>query len=94
MQELPDYITEGEDGALTVTLLRGLKIDGEHRKSLSLREPCVEDMLAADKTAKNDTAMSEVVLIANLAGVAPENIRLAKMRDYARLQAALGFMNG
>ena len=93
-KNLPDYITEGADGALTVELLRGITVDGAPCKSLTLREPCVDDMLAADKTAKSDTAMSEVILVANLAGVAPAAIRSAKMKDYARLQEALGFMNG
>lgn len=92
--ELPDFITEGADGTLTVDLLRGITVDGTPQKSLTLREPCVDDMLAAEKTAKSDTAMSEVILIANLAGVDPAAIRSAKMRDYSRLQEALGFMNG
>jgi len=92
--EYPDFITEGEDGSLIVTLARGIQIDGAKRMSLTLREPAVSDMLAADKAAKGHSAMQEVTLLANLAEVAPENIQSAKMRDYGRLQVALGFMNG
>ena len=94
MNELPEFLAEGEDGSLIVTLARGIDVDGAKRTSLTLREPAVSDMLAADKAAKGQSAMSEVTLLANLAEVAPENIQSAKMRDYGRLQAALGFMNG
>ncbi|NRB19909.1 MAG: phage tail assembly protein [Rhodobacteraceae bacterium] len=94
MNELPDFLAEGEDGSLIVTLARGIEIDGAKRLSLTLREPAVSDMLAADKSAKGQSAMSEVILLANLAGIAPENIQSARMRDYGRLQAALAFMNG
>ena len=92
--EYPDFITEGDDCSLTVTLARGIEIDGVKKMSLTLREPAVADMLAADKAAKGQSAMSEVILLANLAEVAPENIQSAKMRDYGRLQTALVFMNG
>ena len=94
MNELPDFLAEGEDGSLIVTLARGIEIDGAKRLSLTLREPAVSDMLAADKSAKGQSAMSEVILLANRAGIAPENIQSARMRDYGRLQAALAFMNG
>ncbi len=95
--KLPDFITIGSDGdseTATVSLVRGIKIDGETRKTLTMREPSVGDMIAARRAANDDTAMTEVILIANLAGVTPENIQSAKMRDYSRLQEALGFMSG
>ncbi len=95
--DFPDYITAaavGDDDALKVELLKGVDVDGETKMSLTLREPSVGDMMAARKTAKNDTAESEVVLIANLAGVPPVAIQKAKLRDYGRLQDALGFLNG
>ncbi|KAE9627921.1 phage tail assembly protein [Parasedimentitalea maritima] len=94
MNDLPDFITEGEDGSLIVTLARGIDVDGAKRTSLTLREPAVSDMMAAEKAAKGHSAMSEVILLANLADVAPTIIQNARMRDYGRLQAALGFMNG
>lgn len=95
--DFPDYITAdavGDDEALKVDLLKGVKVDGETKMSLTLREPSVGDMMAARKTGKNDSADSEVILIANLAGVPPASIQRAKMRDYGRLQEALGFLNG
>ncbi|MEQ3669604.1 phage tail assembly protein [Pseudophaeobacter sp.] len=95
--EFPDFITPvlgGEDEALKVDLLKGVTVDGEVRKSLTLREPSVGDMMAARKMAKNDSAKSEVILIANLADVPPKSIQAAKMKDYSRLQEALDFLNG
>lgn len=94
MNELPEFITEGENGSLIVSLMRGIDVSGEKRTTLTLREPSVSDMLAADKAASGHSAMQEVILLANLAEIAPENIQSAKMRDYGRLQVALGFMNG
>lgn len=92
--DLPDFITENPDGSLTVDLLRGITTDGVKQEQLTLREPTVDDMIAAEKTAKGDQAMTEVTLFANLAGIAPADIRSAKLKDYSRLQAALAFMNG
>lgn len=92
-EKLPDFLTENPDGSIEVTLLRGVEADGNKRMKLTLREPAVSDMLAAEAGAKS-SAMSEVALIANLAEVPPETIQNAKMRDYSRLQEALGFLNG
>ncbi|WP_052272407.1 phage tail assembly protein [Leisingera sp. ANG-M7] len=96
-RKLPEYLkldSSGEEDRITVTLLKGVKVDGEARKSLTLREPSVGDNIAARDMANKDNAMSEVVLIANLAEVPAEAIQAAKMRDYSRLQEALDFLNG
>ena len=92
-QELPDFMTENPDGSIAVKLLRGVEVDGKKCMALILREPAVSDMLAAEAAGKS-AAMSEVTLIANLTEVPPETIQNAKMRDYNRLQEALGFLNG
>ena len=95
--KLPEYLkldTSGKEDRITVTLLKGVKVDGETRKSLTLREPSVGDNMAAREMGNKDAAMSEVILIANMAGVPPEVIQGAKMRDYSRLQEALDFLNG
>ncbi|MFG6501247.1 phage tail assembly protein [Sulfitobacter sp. 1A15106] len=89
---LPAYITEDADGSLSVDLVRGLKISGAKVTQLKLREPTLDDQLASQKVGEN--ADAEVALIANLAEIAPEELRAAKMRDYARLQEALGFFYG
>jgi hypothetical protein len=88
----PAFITEGPDGALTVTLVRGLDVAGAKVTSLKLREPSLDDQLTSQKIGSN--AEAEVALIANLAEVAPADLRLLKMRDFVRLQAALGFFYG
>lgn len=96
-KKLPEYLkldSNGEEDRITVSLLKGVKVDGERRQALTLREPSVGDNIAARDMANKDSAMSEVILIANLADVPAEAIQDAKMRDYSRLQEALDFLNG
>lgn len=90
--KFPAYIKEGADGSLTVTLVRGLEISGSNVTSLTLREPSLDDQLVSQKVG--DDAEAEVALIANLAEVAPGDLRTLKMRDFLRLQTALGFFYG
>jgi phage FluMu protein gp41 len=89
--DLPEFITESADGALTVKLSRGLDVDGATIKSLTLREPNVGDQM--DAPGRNDSE-KEVALIANLCGQTPTDIRSLKLRDYSRVQAALAFFYG
>ena len=86
-------IIENADGSVTVKFDdRPLKIDGTEVKSLTLREPTVEDQLIARKSGA-DPAEAEVVLTANLCDLAPETVRGFTMRQYNRLQTALaGFI--
>lgn len=90
--KFPAYIKEGADGSLTVTLVRGLEISGAPVTALTLREPSLDDQLVSQKVG--DNAEAEVALIANLAEVAPGDLRTLKMRDFLRLQEALGFFYG
>lgn len=89
---LPAYITEGDDGSLTVDLVRGLKISGAKVTKLKFREPTLDDQLVSQQTGGD--AEAEVALLANLAEISPDELRVIKMRDYARLQKALGFFYG
>lgn len=89
---LPVYISEGPDGSLTIDLVRGLEIAGAKVTKLKLREPSLDDQLTSQQAGSN--AEAEVTLIANLAEITPAELRAAKMRDYARLQEALGFFYG
>jgi len=79
-------IIENADGSVTVKFDdRPLKVDGTEVKSLTLREPTVEDQLIARKSGA-DPAEAEVVLTANLCDG-------FTMRQYSRLQTALaGFI--
>lgn len=88
----PEYITEGPDGSLTVALSRGFEVSGSKVASIKMREPTLEDQLTSQKD--RDSAEAEVALIANLAELAPEELRGLKMRDFLRLQRALGFFYG
>ncbi len=88
--DLPGYISEAADGALDVTLQRGITVSGARVAVLRLREPTVADQLAAAR-GKGGDAEQEVALVANLAEVTPDEIRSLTMRDYARVQEALGF---
>ncbi|MBU3035448.1 phage tail assembly protein [Tritonibacter mobilis] len=94
---LPDYCkhnVDGDEETITVTLAKGIIAGGEKRTEITLREPTVGDNMAARQSAKGDNAGHEVNLLANLAGLSPDEIRSAKMRDYTRLQEALDFLNG
>lgn len=90
--DLPEYITEGPDHSLTVSLERGLEISGAKVTSLKLREPTLEDQLTSQKIGEN--AEAEVMLITHLAEVSPDDLRQIKMRDFMRLQEALRFFYG
>lgn len=83
----PEYMTENADGSLTVELIKGFDQDGTRVKALRMREPTVEDQLAATEAGGSD-AIKEVRLIANLCEVAPEAIRALTIRDYYRVQGA------
>lgn len=89
--DLPDFVTEGADGALSVELARGLELDGAKVKTLVLREPTVADQM--DARGRSD-AEKEVAMVANLSGQTPDDIRALTVRDYGRVQAALSFFYG
>lgn len=89
--KLPDYITENPDHSLTVRLERGVTIHGTFRETLTMREWSVADQRAVKKM---DFDEGELHLIANLAEIAPEDLNPLAMRDYDRLQVALGFSRG
>ncbi len=94
MDTLPDFMTENDDGSITVELRKGLTVTGETRKSITMREPTVADTMAAKTTGRDDDGLVEITLIANLAEVPPESIKNTVMKDYVRLQASLAFLHG
>lgn len=58
-----------------------------------MREPTVGDQLIATKGASS-AAESEISYVANLTMKTEEEVKLLKMKDYSRLQAALkGFLS-
>lgn len=75
--ELPDFLSENDDGSLTITLRNGGKV--------TMREPTVADQLAA----KGDGQHAEISLAGNLCGLAPDEIKAMTSRNYLRVQAGL-----
>ena len=65
----------------------GLDIDGAKVKALNMREPTVNDQLAA-ADIKGSNARQEVALFANLCEVTPEDIGRLTLKDYRKLQEA------
>lgn len=89
-EKLPGFLKENPDGSVSATLSRPVEISGAMVSVITLREPDVSDQLAAQKSAK-DNAGQELALLANLAELDPEDLHRVKLRDYGRLQVALGF---
>lgn len=85
--ETKSPITDLPDGKKAIDFsARPLLIDAVEVKSITMREPTVGDQLAVDSIAS--VAQKEVAIIANLCGLAPDNISGLKMRDYGLLQDA------
>lgn len=85
--------TENPDGSVTVHLRSERTLDGEARKDIVLREPTAGDFVDADNGQRSQ-AQQEIFILSNLAELTPDAIRGLPMKDYARLQLALGFMSG
>lgn len=81
----PEYISENDDGTVTIGLRSGAKISGAVVKALQMREPTVADQIAVSAMQGGDAA-KEVALFANLCSVTPEEIKSLTMRDYTRVQ--------
>lgn len=80
-------------GFVDVELSRPLEIDGAKVTKLRMREPTVADQLAADEYKGSDAAR-EILTMANLCEVAPDDIKRLTLKDYKRMQAAfLGFID-
>lgn len=76
----------------TIELKRPVTISGAKVERLTMREPTVGDQIDAQNATKS-AADGEVLLIANLCEISPDDVRGLTMRDYRALQAALaGFI--
>jgi hypothetical protein len=84
----PAWLREGE-GHADIELIGELDISGAKVKSVRIREPLVQDEMAAQKSAK-DQGERELALFANLIGVAPSDLYGLRSRDYRRIQ--FGYM--
>lgn len=84
----PDYINL-LDGKADVTLSRPLEIDGAKVNVLTMREPTVDDQIAAE--AGGSDGVADKKYMANLCMVTPSDIGRLPLRDFKRLQVAFGF---
>lgn len=82
----PEWLEDGE-GIIDITLSRPAKVSGAETPKLRMREPTVNDQLIAEEYKGSD-AQKEVMMVANLCEVSPEDIRALPLRDYKRLQTA------
>lgn len=74
-----------------IKLGRPLEIAGVAVSTLRMREPTVGDQMVASEI-KGSAAQQEIVMIANLCEISPDDIKRLPLRDYRKLQEAfLGF---
>ncbi len=74
-----------------------VKIDGTETKVLHMRRPKVRDQLLVEKSGLvgKSAAEREMLLFANLCGVAPDDIEELDMADYKKVQEAYtSFLQG
>lgn len=84
---MPDYIKLSADGSkANITLSRPLDIDGAKVAVLTMREPTVNDQLAAEKAGKDGEA--DKFYMASLCMVTPDDIGRLPLRDFKRVQVA------
>ena len=76
----------------TITLNYPIEVNGIETSTLTLRRPSVGDLL--NSTVGKSTQEGEVYLLANLCGVAPDDIKRMDLSDYFQLQDKLGKMQG
>lgn len=89
MPDTPDFMNE-TDAGMEVNLATTIDVDGAPTKTLTMREPTVQDQLDVD-AMKGTPAVREVTLMANLCQVTPDQLKSMPMRNYKRLQVALEF---
>lgn len=76
-----------------IVLKKPIDIDGAKITTLRMREPTVEDQLAAEKFSGSD-GERELMMFSHLCEVTPTDIKKMTMRDYKGLQTAfLAFIN-
>lgn len=89
--ELPEFIQLLSDGGYQITLNNVIKVDGVEIKEIVMNEPSVQDLLAAElQTKGKGNSALEIQMLSNLCGLAPENVKSMKLKDYKRLQVAYG----
>jgi hypothetical protein len=63
-----------------------IAINGVTTNTIVLREPTVGDSLDIHKLAPSDDDQREVLMLARLADISPEDLKQMGMKDFRRLQ--------
>lgn len=63
-----------------------IDINGVKSNTIVLREPTVGDSLDIQKLAPSDEDQREVLMLARLAEVSPEDLKQMSMKDFRRVQ--------
>ena len=71
---------------IKIKLATPIGINGVKTDTIVLREPTVGDSLDVHKLEPNDDDLREVLMLARLAEVSPEDLKRMSMRDFRRLQ--------
>jgi hypothetical protein len=79
--------SEKHQDFVDIALRRPMTIDGAEVKALRMREPTVEDQLAASalKLSEEET---EIAMMANLCQVTPADLKRLTIHDYKKVQVA------
>lgn len=88
-KNIPEFIDMTQPGRAVVTLSRPATIAGAQVLQITMREPTVDDQLAAEKMGEGGQA--DKMYMANLCQLAPEDIGKLPLRDFKRLQTAFLF---
>ena len=71
---------------IKIKLATPIEINGVKTDTIILREPTVGDSLDVHKLEPNDDDLREVLMLARLAEVSPEDLKRMSMKDFRRLQ--------
>ena len=86
--KLPEYLTEHEDGSVSVRFKRPVQLGGVEVSEIRLRELTVADQIAASRAGKGVEV--DVMLICNLSEAAtPDEVKALPSRAFNRLQDGL-----
>lgn len=83
-----EYLAE-VGGKIEITLATPAEVAGGKVEKLTMREPLVRDQEAA-QAGDISNAAAEVQLMANLMDISADDVRALTLRNYKRVQAAIG----
>lgn len=87
--QLPGYLIETAADDFEITLAKALDVDGAKVNVIAMREPTVQDLLAAEMQSKGQSdAFQEIMMFSNLCSITPDQIKATTLKDYRRIQEA------